>query len=213
MAKNKGAKKEWPSFRYGPKGEAQIFHRQEDVPQGWKDHPTPAKGSTDDLSKPSSAPELLDKVAKLETEVVRLNAEIEELRSRANRDSEIERARQMDPRMDMPPMPDIQPVSSPPKSDEKADSGDEGEKEKSTDSKAASTVRKLGGAAKAAATGKGKGKSAEKTEPKPFTPQDDSITLDESRKEALSVLRSNGVEIDDNATDGEIEAALNSLED
>ena len=30
----------WPSFRYGPNGEAQIFDRAEDVPEGWEDHPS-----------------------------------------------------------------------------------------------------------------------------------------------------------------------------
>jgi hypothetical protein len=29
----------WPAFRYGPNGEAQIFQRPEDVPEGWKDSP------------------------------------------------------------------------------------------------------------------------------------------------------------------------------
>lgn len=29
----------WPSWRYGPNGEAQVFHRIEDVPVGWKDDP------------------------------------------------------------------------------------------------------------------------------------------------------------------------------
>lgn len=30
----------WPSWRYGPNGEAKIFHREEDVPAGWKDTPS-----------------------------------------------------------------------------------------------------------------------------------------------------------------------------
>jgi len=29
----------WPSFRYGPNGEKQIFQRAEDVPEGWRDSP------------------------------------------------------------------------------------------------------------------------------------------------------------------------------
>lgn len=33
--------KYWPAWRYGPKGEMQIFERPEDVPEGWLD--TPAK--------------------------------------------------------------------------------------------------------------------------------------------------------------------------
>lgn len=29
----------WPSFRYGPNGETQVFQRAEDVPEGWRDSP------------------------------------------------------------------------------------------------------------------------------------------------------------------------------
>jgi len=29
----------WPSFRYGPNGEKAVFHRAEDVPEGWQDSP------------------------------------------------------------------------------------------------------------------------------------------------------------------------------
>lgn len=30
---------DWPSFRYGPNGERQVFQRPEDVPEGWQDSP------------------------------------------------------------------------------------------------------------------------------------------------------------------------------
>lgn len=30
---------EFPSWRYGPDGAAEIFERAEDVPAGWVDHP------------------------------------------------------------------------------------------------------------------------------------------------------------------------------
>jgi hypothetical protein len=30
----------WPSFRYGPGGEAKIFQCEADVPKGWKDNPS-----------------------------------------------------------------------------------------------------------------------------------------------------------------------------
>lgn len=36
-------KVEWPSWRYGPKGEAQIFERESEVPKGWEDHPAKFK--------------------------------------------------------------------------------------------------------------------------------------------------------------------------
>jgi hypothetical protein len=29
----------WPSVRYGPDGQSQVFKREEDVPPGWQDHP------------------------------------------------------------------------------------------------------------------------------------------------------------------------------
>src|ERR1700704_1324572 len=29
-----------PTYRYGPKGEAQIFTDSRDVPEGWQDHPS-----------------------------------------------------------------------------------------------------------------------------------------------------------------------------
>lgn len=31
---------DFPSWRYGPNGAADIFHREEDVPEGWYDHPS-----------------------------------------------------------------------------------------------------------------------------------------------------------------------------
>ncbi len=31
----------WPSWRFGPNGEALIFERAEDVPEGWSDTPPP----------------------------------------------------------------------------------------------------------------------------------------------------------------------------
>jgi len=32
--------KNWPAWRYGPGGEAEIFASEADVPSGWKDHPS-----------------------------------------------------------------------------------------------------------------------------------------------------------------------------
>ncbi len=32
-------KLDWPSWRYGPNGAADIFERADDVPAGWVDHP------------------------------------------------------------------------------------------------------------------------------------------------------------------------------
>lgn len=30
----------WPSWRYGPEGQSQIFDHEEQVPEGWVDHPS-----------------------------------------------------------------------------------------------------------------------------------------------------------------------------
>ncbi len=30
----------WPAWRYGPDGVAQVFEKEEDVPEGWFDHPS-----------------------------------------------------------------------------------------------------------------------------------------------------------------------------
>lgn len=35
----------WPAWFYGPKGEAQIFEKAEDVPQGWQDNPNKFKAA------------------------------------------------------------------------------------------------------------------------------------------------------------------------
>lgn len=39
-AKPEGGHQEWPSWRYGPEGQSAIFDSKEEVPTGWKDHPS-----------------------------------------------------------------------------------------------------------------------------------------------------------------------------
>lgn len=39
-AKPEGEFKAWPSWRYGPEGQSAIFESEEEVPSGWKDHPS-----------------------------------------------------------------------------------------------------------------------------------------------------------------------------
>ncbi len=34
---------EWPSWRYGPDGAADVFESEADVPKGWQDHPSKVK--------------------------------------------------------------------------------------------------------------------------------------------------------------------------
>lgn len=38
-------KVEWPSWRFGPNGQSDIFENAADVPAGWADHPTRVKGA------------------------------------------------------------------------------------------------------------------------------------------------------------------------
>ena len=43
----------FPSCRYGPNGEAQVFECADDVPEGWADHPSgPFKKAKEDAPKP-----------------------------------------------------------------------------------------------------------------------------------------------------------------
>jgi hypothetical protein len=47
----------WPSWRYGPNGEAQIFEKAEDVPKGWEDHPSKFEKKTEIEEVAEEAPE------------------------------------------------------------------------------------------------------------------------------------------------------------
>jgi hypothetical protein len=38
----------FPSFRYGPNDQAEIFHSSADVPKGWEDHPSKVKAEKAD---------------------------------------------------------------------------------------------------------------------------------------------------------------------
>jgi len=48
-------KQNWPSWRYGPKGEAQVFEKAGDVPAGWKEHPS-EHGATKAAPTPTPTP-------------------------------------------------------------------------------------------------------------------------------------------------------------
>lgn len=49
----------WPAYRYGPKGEAEIFEKESDVPSGWTDHPSKV-GEAKAAPKPAPAPKAAD---------------------------------------------------------------------------------------------------------------------------------------------------------
>ena len=52
--------KRWPSWRYGPQGEAQVFASAGEVPAGWKEHPShfdkPEKAASTKAVAPAKAP-------------------------------------------------------------------------------------------------------------------------------------------------------------
>ena len=51
----------FPTWAYGPGGQADIFHREEDIPAGWVDHPSKVE---DKAAKPAKAPEPAKQPAK-----------------------------------------------------------------------------------------------------------------------------------------------------
>lgn len=44
MAQRKYVHQSWPSWRFGPNGESQIFQSEDEVPEGWQDSPAKLKG-------------------------------------------------------------------------------------------------------------------------------------------------------------------------
>lgn len=44
----------WPAWRYGPKGESQVFDSEAEVPAGWQDHPSKVIAPEDTGSKPKA---------------------------------------------------------------------------------------------------------------------------------------------------------------
>lgn len=160
--------KNWPAWRYGPSGEAQIFQREADVPKGWVDSP----------SKLPPAPEKLggdtrDEVEALRAENDRLQGELADLRKEAQ-----------DACAEIAKLQHALASSQP----------------RAGTAETQPTVRR----------GPRKLSAAPGT---PFTPQDDTVTLDEGRTERLKVLREAGITIADDATDGDIEEAMDWLEE
>jgi hypothetical protein len=47
VSKQKVEPNEYPSWKYGPGGEGQIFNSPDDVPEGWVDHPKNALPAID----------------------------------------------------------------------------------------------------------------------------------------------------------------------
>jgi hypothetical protein len=49
----------WPSWRYGPDGQSQIFQHEEQVPDGWEDHPSKVKNGAHPHMRPGYSEEQL----------------------------------------------------------------------------------------------------------------------------------------------------------
>lgn len=181
----------WPAWRYGPSGEAQIFAQQGDVPEGWKDHP----------SKLGPAPEKLggdtDELARLREENERLQRDWQ-----VARDAYDQRASEIDELREARKGWHLQ------------ENAMHAELVRLREELQAAMTHAAPPAAspqepQSARRGPRKLSAVPST---PVTPQDDTITLDEGREERLKVLRDAGITIGDDATDGDIEEALDWLE-
>lgn len=176
---------DWPAWRYGPGGEAQIFQQAGDVPQGWVDHP----GKLPPVEEKQSADS--DDLQAMRAEKNRVQAEFEAAardgRKQVERlTKENDRLRTENERLQMELATALGKQG--PHIVERASPSEGGEQPQT----ARRGPRKLTAA--------------------PVTAADTSITLDEGRTERLRVLREAGVSIKDDATDGDIEEALDWLE-
>lgn len=61
--------KNWPAWFYGPKGEAQVFDSQADVPEGWASHPSlvgqPAGTTLESITSDDDAADVVEPLAKV----------------------------------------------------------------------------------------------------------------------------------------------------
>lgn len=179
--------KNWPSWRYGPSGEAQIFQREADVPKGWVDSPgklppAPEKlgGEMEEPLRAENEKLFSELAAAVEERNTLRRAEEQWIALREQMRGELADLRKENTRLKEQVA--IPHIGRPQESETPARRG----------------ARKL---------------SASKSVPgTPFTPDDETVTLDEGRTERLRVLREAGVQIEDDATDGDIEEALDWLE-
>jgi hypothetical protein len=216
--------KNWPSWRYGPNGEGQIFQREADVPQGWVDSPSklpPAPEKlggelTDtDVSELNNA--LREKMYALQTERDEMRAENDGLRE-TNDALVLTYEQKMVQMLDELGVLRAENVQRQQKLRHVTELLARKEVELS-DLQRLREGRHRGSASSTlpaadpqSAVRRPRKLSAAKAEGTPFTPADESVTLDEGRAERIKVLREAGVEVSDDITDGEIEEALDWLE-
>lgn len=56
MAK-RAIRSSWPAWFYGPNGASRVFEREEEVPEGWYDHPAKAATPPPQETEPPPAPQ------------------------------------------------------------------------------------------------------------------------------------------------------------
>lgn len=66
----------WPAWFYGPKGQSEIFQSEEQVPEGWEDHPSKFQRGASKTATTPTPPEPSKYKDKTDAEV------IEELKKR-----------------------------------------------------------------------------------------------------------------------------------
>jgi hypothetical protein len=168
----------WPAWRYGPNGEAQIFTSAGDVPEGWVKHPSRLPPAPEQLPGDAAERGLAEARRIAEAKAADLEAALERI---AQLREEVSRLRAENTRLQ-----------------EKA---------------AIVAPRNVGGAVQSeTATVRRPRKLGKDASGTPFTPKDETITVDDGRAERLKVLRAAGITISDDATDGDIEEALDWLE-
>jgi regulator of replication initiation timing len=172
----------WPAWRYGPNGEAQIFASAGDVPEGWVKHPSKLPPAPEQLPSAGQDDFLKLAAAVQEVETLRM-AEEKWIDAREQMRGEISQLREENARL----------RAENTRLQEKAALVPPLPQREQTETPTVRRPRKL---------------SAPGT---PFTPQDETITVDEGRAERLKVLREAGITISDDATDGDIEEALDWL--
>lgn len=46
----------WPAWYYGPNGQSEIFNSEEEVPEGWHDHPSKTERKAKKPAEPKESP-------------------------------------------------------------------------------------------------------------------------------------------------------------
>lgn len=202
-------RKFWPSTRYGPNGQSRVFQNEEEVPSGWVDHPSKVSGA-EDLSVEREAARQEAAAAKgarvAAEEKIRLS-QIEE-RRRTGSNTAADNVIRRDP--------GVVALA------EKQQASSRTEAQTGTDDNDLGTIAEIKSGLE---SGKLTLDQVEEAEKQRENPRSTIFALIEkkrkeeqepetiTREEAIAELRKHSVEIADDASDAEIEAALNKLEE